>query len=83
MVLLPVRDAVPSPAGRASRGEIEEVAVRAAARVRQVDGLAQAGDAVAVLAAPGDVVLTMGVGEVAGLGALLLSPADRPLTFVY
>ncbi|MFJ9967245.1 hypothetical protein [Streptomyces avermitilis] len=82
VVLLPVRAAVPSPTGPASRGEIEEVAVRAGARVRQVDGLAQAGDAVAALAAPGDVVLTMGVGEVAGLGALLLSPADRPLTFV-
>ncbi|MFM9477408.1 MULTISPECIES: UDP-N-acetylmuramate--L-alanine ligase [Streptomyces] len=82
VVLLPVRDAVPSSASLASRGAMEEAAAGAGARVRQVGGLAEAADVVAALAAPGDVVLTMGVGEVAGLGALLLAPADRPLTFV-
>ncbi|WP_167499335.1 hypothetical protein [Streptomyces malaysiensis] len=80
VVILP-RAAVPSPAGPAPRAEIEGAAVRAGARVRQVGGL-EAADAVAALAAPGDVVLTMGVGEVAGLGALLLAPADRPLSVV-
>ncbi|WP_411098808.1 UDP-N-acetylmuramate--L-alanine ligase [Streptomyces sp. x-45] len=82
VVLLPVRDAVSAQAGPAVQDEIEEAAVGAGAHVFRVDGLAQAVDAVAALAVPGDVVLTMGVGEVAGLGALLLAPADQPLTVV-
>ncbi|MFB8310295.1 UDP-N-acetylmuramate--L-alanine ligase [Streptomyces sp. NPDC055961] len=82
VVILPVRDAVPSQTGPAVGDEIEVAAVRAGAHVCRVDGLAQAVDAVAALAAPGDVVLTMGVGEVAGLGALLLAPTDRLLTVV-
>ncbi|HWU10649.1 MAG TPA: hypothetical protein VN520_30535 [Streptomyces sp.] len=47
VVLLPVRDAVPSTAGPAARDEVEEAAVGAGAHVCWVGGLAQAADAVA------------------------------------
>ncbi|MCZ0984367.1 hypothetical protein O1L60_47280 [Streptomyces diastatochromogenes] len=78
VVLLPVRNAVPSQAGPAAGDEIEEAAVGAGAHVFWVDGLAQAVDAVAALAAPGDVVLTMGVGAVAGLGRCCWRPRTGP-----
>ncbi|MFD5512159.1 Mur ligase domain-containing protein [Streptomyces sp. NPDC127051] len=82
VVLLPVRDAVPSAAGAVSGQGIEHAAVSAGVRVHAVGGLDQAAGVLAVLARPGDVVLTMGVGEVAGLGALLLEPSARPLAAV-
>ncbi|MFE3556913.1 UDP-N-acetylmuramate--L-alanine ligase [Streptomyces sp. NPDC059193] len=82
VVLLPVRDAVATTAGAVSGDGIEQAAAAAGVRVHEVGGLDQAAHAVAALAGPGDVVLTMGVGEVAGLGALILASAARPVTLV-
>lgn len=80
VVLLPVRDAVPTEAGAVTGEDVEHAAVAAGVRVHAADGLVQAASTLAALARPGDVVVTMGVGEVAGLGALLLQPSARPLT---
>ncbi|MFD9435935.1 UDP-N-acetylmuramate--L-alanine ligase [Streptomyces sp. NPDC060002] len=82
VVLLPVRDAVPTEAGAVTGEGIEHAAASAGVRVHAADGLVQAAGVLAALARPGDVVVTMGVGEVAGLGALLLRPSDRPLAAV-
>ncbi|WP_327286638.1 glutamate ligase domain-containing protein [Streptomyces sp. NBC_01205] len=82
VVLLPVRDAVPTAAGAVSGQDIGHAAVSAGVRVHAVGGLDQAAGVLSALAGPGDVVLTMGVGEVAGLGALLLEPSARPLAAV-
>ncbi|MFB7467086.1 UDP-N-acetylmuramate--L-alanine ligase [Streptomyces sp. NPDC056224] len=83
VVLLPVRDAVSTPAAAVVSGDgIERAAVAAGVRVHEGGGLAQAAVAVAALAGPGDVVLTMGVGEVAGLGALILASAARSVALV-
>ena len=81
-VLLPVRDVVATPTAVVSGVGIGHAAVAAGVRIQEVGGLVQVIAAVAALARPGDVVLTMGVGEVAGLGALILAPAARPLTVV-
>lgn len=82
VVLLPVRDAVPTEAGAATTQGIEHAAADAGVRVHEASGLDQAADVLAGLVRRGDVVLTMGVGEVAGLGALLLQPSARPLAAV-
>ncbi|MFD0358219.1 glutamate ligase domain-containing protein [Streptomyces sp. NPDC127110] len=82
VLLLPVRDAVPTAADAVSGQGIEHAAVSAGARVHGADGLVQAAEVLAGLARPGDVVLTMGVGAVAGLGALLLESSARPLAAV-
>ncbi|MFD8415470.1 UDP-N-acetylmuramate--L-alanine ligase [Streptomyces sp. NPDC059650] len=80
VVLLPVRDAVPTEAGPVTGEGIERAVGAAGVRVHAADGLVQAADTLAALARPGDVVVTMGVGEVAGLGAMFLQPSARPLT---
>ncbi|MEU8437486.1 hypothetical protein AB0F18_32225 [Streptomyces sp. NPDC029216] len=80
VVLLPVRDAVPTAAGAVTGEGIEQAAFCAGVRVHAADGLVQAVVTLGALARPGDVVVTMGVGEVAELGALLLEPSARPLT---
>ncbi|NEC33839.1 UDP-N-acetylmuramate--L-alanine ligase [Streptomyces rubrogriseus] len=79
VVLLPVRDAVATEAGAVTGEGIEHAAASAGVRVHAADGLVRAAVVLAGLARPGDVVVTMGVGEVAGLGALLLQPEARPL----
>ncbi|WP_435060124.1 UDP-N-acetylmuramate--L-alanine ligase [Streptomyces sp. bgisy060] len=82
VVLLPVRDAVPTEVGAVNGQGIEHAALSAGVRVHAADGLVQAVGVLAGLARPGDVVVTMGVGEVAGLGAMFLQPSARPLTAV-
>ncbi|MFF0754610.1 UDP-N-acetylmuramate--L-alanine ligase [Streptomyces sp. NPDC004267] len=82
VVLLPVRDAVPTEAGAVNGQGIEHAAVAAGVGFHAADGLVQAADTLGALARPGDVVVTMGVGEVAGLGAMFLEPSARPLTAV-
>ncbi|MGV9897969.1 glutamate ligase domain-containing protein [Streptomyces tendae] len=79
VVLLPVRDAVAAEAGAVTGEGIEHAAASAGVRVHAVGGLVRAAVVLAGLARPGDVVVTMGVGEVAGLGALLLRSSARPL----
>jgi UDP-N-acetylmuramate--alanine ligase len=79
VVLLPLRDAVPSSAVEVSAEGIERAAEAAGVRVHAACGLERAAGTLADLARPGDVVVTMGVGEVAGLGALLLQPSARPV----
>ncbi|UED86313.1 UDP-N-acetylmuramate--L-alanine ligase [Streptomyces profundus] len=83
VVLLPVRDAFAPAAGPVGVDGIARAAVAAGARVHQAAGLAEAATVVTAAAAwPGDVVVTMGVGEVAGLATLIAPALDRPVAAV-
>ncbi len=61
---------------------IERAAVVAGARVHRATGLVEAAAVVTAAARPGDVVVTMSVGEVASLATLIKQALDRPVAAV-
>ncbi|WP_406002377.1 UDP-N-acetylmuramate--L-alanine ligase [Streptomyces sp. NBC_00829] len=79
-VLLPVTSTLSSPISEVTTDEIAAAVIEHGGRVHQAAGHAEAAGLLAGLVRPGDLVLTMGTGDVNLLGAQLL--ADRAATAV-
>lgn len=73
VIVLPVHATVPSPLGAVTTESIETAAVASGARVYPAATLEQAAALAADRARPGDLVITMGTGGVAALGAEILT----------
>ncbi|MEU3693189.1 UDP-N-acetylmuramate--L-alanine ligase [Streptomyces narbonensis] len=76
VIILPVHATMPSPVGAVTAKSIGRAAVANGARVYPAATLEQAASLAATLARPGDLVITMGTGGVAGLGAQILARVD-------